>query len=271
MTVRYDRIKAVIFDWAGTVVDFGSRAPMGVFVEAFKSFDVEISVAEARAPMGLPKRDHIAAIMADDRVATAWRKRHGATPGEADIDAVYEVFVPLNVKVVTDYADLVPGAADVAAMLGAQGIKIGSTTGYTREIMEKLLPVAAEQGFAPDTLVCTGDLAQGRPTPFNIYKCLLDLQVYPAWRCVKVDDTEPGIQEGVAAGCWTVGVTLSGNGVGLSFDELLDADEDDVAERNDRAAGRLMAAGAHLIIDTVADLPAALAEIQGQLVRGRRP
>lgn len=271
MTARYDQIRAVIFDWAGTVVDFGSRAPMGAFVEAFRSFDVDITVAEARAPMGLPKRDHIAAIMADERIAAAWRDRHGNPPSDADIDAVYDVFVPLNVKVVTDYADLIPGAADMAAALRAQGIKIGSTTGYTREIMERLMPVAAEQGFAPDTLVCTGDLPKGRPTPFNIYKTLLDLQVHPAWRCVKVDDTVPGIAEGVAAGCWVVGVALSGNGVGLSLDELLDADEDEVEDLSSRAADELLAAGAHLIIDTVADLPSALAEIQGCLLRGERP
>lgn len=271
MTVPLSQIKAVIFDWAGTVVDFGSRAPMGVFVEAFKTFDVEITIEEARAPMGLPKRDHIAAVMVGERVAATWAECHGSTPGEADIDAVYDVFVPLNVKVVTDYADLIPGTADVVAMLRDQDIKIGSTTGYTREIMERLLPVAAEQGFAPDTLVCTGDLPQGRPTPFNIYKCLLDLQVYPSWACVKVDDTEPGIAEGVGAGCWTVGVVLSGNGVGLSLAELAEADEDEVQDRCDRTADRLTAAGAHLVIDTVADLPSALAVIQGRMLRGDRP
>jgi phosphonoacetaldehyde hydrolase len=48
------QFKAVVFDWAGTVVDFGSFAPMGVFVEAFAEFGVEVSVAQARAPMGMP-------------------------------------------------------------------------------------------------------------------------------------------------------------------------------------------------------------------------
>src|SRR6478735_6498595 len=83
-----DRIKAVIFDWAGTVIDYGSLAPMGAFVETFGEFGVQISIDEARGPMGMAKRPHIAAIMALPRVAETWSKRHGRAPAEADIDAV---------------------------------------------------------------------------------------------------------------------------------------------------------------------------------------
>ena len=83
-------VKAVIFDWAGTVVDYGSLAPMGAFVETFGEFGVEISIDEARGPMGMAKRPHIAALMALPRVAAAWAARHGGPPGERDIDAVYE-------------------------------------------------------------------------------------------------------------------------------------------------------------------------------------
>ena len=136
-------LKAVVFDWAGTMVDFGSRAPMGVFVEAFARFGVRIGVAEARGPMGRPKRDHVAALMAMPRIAAAWTERHGHGPGEADIDAVYEVFVPMNVAVAADYAEVIPGAIDTVRELRRRGLKIGSTTGYTREIMAKVLPRAA--------------------------------------------------------------------------------------------------------------------------------
>ena len=67
------------------------------------------------------------------------------------------------------------------------------------------MPVAAAQGYAPDCLVCTGDTPDGRPTPFMLYRAFLDLAVWPAWACVKVDDTEVGIAEGLNGGCWTVG------------------------------------------------------------------
>jgi phosphonoacetaldehyde hydrolase len=126
------RIQAVIFDWAGTMIDFGSFAPMGVFVEAFRKFGVEATIEEARAPMGMPKWDHINAMLAEPRLAGEWEKAQGTAPGKADVDRVYEVFVPMNEAVVADYATLVPGARDMLDWLDARGIKVGSTTGYTR-------------------------------------------------------------------------------------------------------------------------------------------
>ncbi|HIP78706.1 MAG TPA: phosphonoacetaldehyde hydrolase, partial [Kiloniellaceae bacterium] len=189
-------VKAVIFDWAGTMIDFGSRAPMGAFVEVFGEFGVELTIAEARGPMGLPKLEHIKALGALPRVAAVWQEAHGGAPFDDDAaQRVYEIFVPLNARIVSDYAELVPGAAAMVADLRALGVKIGSTTGYTRDIMAPVLPLAAEQGYAPDNLVCAGDLPAGRPSPLMMYKCFIDLAVWPASACVKVDDTEPGIAE----------------------------------------------------------------------------
>src|SRR5262245_14901143 len=126
------QLKAVVFDWAGTVIDFGSFAPMGVFVEAFSRFGIEVTIAEAREPMGRPKWDHIEAMLAQPRIKAAWEAKHGHAPGHDDIKAVYDVFVPLNEEVVDQYADMVPGAVEAANALRAKGLKIGSTTGYTR-------------------------------------------------------------------------------------------------------------------------------------------
>src|SRR5262245_48606059 len=139
------QLKAVVFDWAGTTVDHGSRAPMGAFVEVFSQFGVAITTDQARGPMGLPKRDHIAALVRDADIAARWQRAHGAPPGERDIDRIYEVFVPLNARVVADYGALIPGVTETVAELRRRGLKIGSTTGYTRDIMERLLPVAASQ------------------------------------------------------------------------------------------------------------------------------
>jgi phosphonoacetaldehyde hydrolase len=262
------KLKAVVFDWAGTTIDFGSRAPMGVFVEAFKTFGVDISIAEARGPMGKPKRDHIAELMASPRIAAAWRAAHGHPPGEADIDRVYAVFVPMNVKVAADYAELIPGVAETVAALRQRGLRIGSTTGYTREIMAPILPLAAKQGYAPDNLVCAGDLAAGRPTPLMMYRTFADLGVYPPSAVVKVDDTTPGIDEGNAAGCWTVGVAASGNEVGLSLAEWTALDAAEQARRVAPARAKLLAAGAHYVVDTLADLLPVIDAIEARLTRG---
>ena len=266
-----ERVKAVIFDWAGTVVDYGSLAPMGAFVETFAEFGVTISIDEARGPMGMAKRPHIMAIMALPRVAQAWAEQHGHAPTEADIDAVYAAFVPKNIAVAARYATLVPGAADVVAALRGQGVKIGSSTGYTREIMAEILPVAARQGFKPDSLVCTGDTPDGRPTPFMLYKTLLDLKVWPAWSVIKVDDTEVGIAEGNNGGAWTVGVSVSGNCFGLSREDAEALAPADFAERRATAIKKLEAAGAHYVVDSVADLMPIVQKIEERLARGERP
>lgn len=271
MTASATQLAAVIFDWAGTIVDFGSRAPMGAFVRAFRHFDVEISVAEAREPMGLPKRDHIREVLAQPRIAAAWKQRHGQTPDEGAIDAVYGVFVPMNAAVVADYSDLIPGAVETVTALRERGLKIGSTTGYTREIMDRLLPHAAARGYAPDNLVCAGDLPAGRPTPLMMYKTFLDLGVWPAWACIKVDDTEPGIEEGVAAATWTVGLAVSGNAVGLSQEEWSALDDDNRQRLRSDATKRLTGAGAHFVVDTVADLLPVVNEIEVMLGLGERP
>jgi phosphonoacetaldehyde hydrolase len=264
-------LKAIVFDWAGTTIDFGSRAPMGVFVEAFKSFGVEVTVAEARGPMGKPKRDHISDLMRLPRIAKAWQKAHGKKPGEAEIDKVYAIFVPMNVKVAAKFAGLIPGVAETVAALRAMGLKIGSTTGYTRDIMKPILPIAARQGYKPDNLVCAGDLAAGRPSPLMMYRTFADLGVYPPSAVVKVDDTTPGIDEGLAAGAGTVGIAATGNEVGLSLEEWTALTPKAREAKAKPARAKLKAAGAHYVIDTVADLLPVVSAIEAKLAAGKGP
>lgn len=264
-------LEAVVFDWAGTTIDFGSRAPMGAFVAAFDRFGVPITVAEARGPMGRPKRDHVAALLALPRVARAWADRHGRAPDEADVDRVHAVFVPLNVAVAADFAEPVPGAVDVVRALRARGLRIGSTTGYTREIMAPILPRAAAAGWAPDTLVCAGDLAGGRPGPEMIHRTMAELGLRDGAALVKVDDTAPGIGEGRSAGTWTVGVTASGNEVGLSWDDWSALDAAARAEATAKAARVLREAGAHYLIETVADLLPVIDDVARRLAAGETP
>jgi phosphonoacetaldehyde hydrolase len=264
-------LKAAVFDWAGTVIDHGSQAPMGVFVKAFKTFGVDITIAEARGPMGMAKRDHIKTLMSQSRIAEAWKAAQGATPDEAAIDRVYEVFVPMNVEAVTDYCTMIEGAVPAVNRMRARGMKIGSTTGYTRSIMAKVLPLAKAQGYEPDNLVCAGDLAEARPSAMMMYRTFLDLGVWPAWSVVKVDDTGVGIGEGLNAGCWTVGVAVSGNAFGLNPAETAALSPEEYARMKAAAYADLRRTGAHYVIDSVADIDAVLDDIDGRLARGERP
>ncbi len=253
------RYKGVIFDWAGTTVDFGSFAPTAAFVETFGAFRVEVSIEDARAPMGLPKRAHIEAMLARPQVAAQWREIHGAPPTTADVDALYAVFVPRNEGVAAGHTDLVPGTIETLATLREWGLKIGSTTGYTRSIMAHVLPLAAAQGYSPDNLVCSDDLTEGRPGPQGMFRCCTDLGIDSPEALIKVDDTVPGILEGVSAGSLTVGVALSGNAVGLSVEALATLPAAEVDSLRRKAGKILLDAGADHVIDTIADLPSLMA------------
>jgi phosphonoacetaldehyde hydrolase len=265
------KLQAIILDWAGTVMDHGSRAPMGAFVRAFGQFGVKITVADARGPMGMAKWDHIWAVGHQPGVAAAWHAAHGKPFGKADADAIFEVFEPMNVASVRDHCDFIPGALDALKALRARGLRIGSTTGYTRPIMDVVMPIAKAAGYDPEITVCAGDLPAGRPSPLMMWYAMAKLGVYPAVAVVKVDDTIAGIGEGVAAGTWNVGLSLSGNMAGYSAEELAALPAAEIAAVRASADSEMTAAGADLVIDSVAQLPAAIDTIEARLSRGERP
>ncbi|WP_304303953.1 phosphonoacetaldehyde hydrolase [Pseudacidovorax intermedius] len=265
------KLQAVVFDWAGTIIDFGSCAPMGAFVRLFERYGIDLSIAEARGPMGVAKWDHINALSQLPRVAAQWEARFGRGFTRADIDELYEVFTPMNAAVVPDFCDFIPGALDTVAAVRARGLRIGSTTGYNRPIMEVVTPIAAKGGYVPDNLVCAGDLAAGRPSPLMMYRCFADLGVWPAHTVVKVDDTGVGVQEGLNAGTWAVGLAISGNAAGLTLAEWQALDAAGQAAVRSRATAELKSAGAHYVIDSVADLMPVLDDIEARLVRCERP
>lgn len=264
-------IQAVVFDWAGTMVDFGCRAPVLALQSVFAEAGVEVSEAEARRDMGRAKRDHIRALLAAPRVAEAWRLRHGQASDETDVDRLHDAVEPKMRAAARDCAALIPGAASLVAELRGRGVPIGSTTGYTRPMMADILPLAADQGYAPDVVVCAGETSEGRPSPLMLWKALVDLGAWPARACVKVDDAVVGIAEGREAGAWTIGLSASGNGVGLSREALSALPAEDRAARVAASAKALWDAGAHYVVGTVAELQPALAEIETRIARGERP
>lgn len=101
------------------------------------------------------------------------------------------------------------------AELRSRDIKIGSTTGYLTEMMEINQRDAKHQGYEPDSTVCAADVPAGRPYPYMCLQNVINLGVTTVEACVKVDDTVPGVEEGLNAGMWTIGLAVSGNEVGL--------------------------------------------------------
>jgi len=257
MAIR-DRFDLVIFDWAGTMVDFGCHAPVVALRAAFALRGVAISEPLARADMGKAKEDHVRALLREPAVADAWTLARGASADDDDVRELMRDLGPLMRDQAARSARLIDGARAVVEVLHAQGLKVASSTGYTREMMLPVLQEAAAQGYVPDHLVCSGETPQGRPSPLMIYKACAELGVWPLSRVVKVDDTQAGVKEGRAAGCFTVGISASGNEVGLSREALLALPAVDRSVRIAAAETSLRGAGADVVIETVAQLTAVL-------------
>ena len=266
-----DALNAVVFDWAGTMIDFGCRAPVVALRQVFADAGVAITEAEVRSAMGRAKRDHIRVLLALPRVDRAWREAHGAMALEADVSRLHDAVEPRMRAAAKDCARLIPGAADLAAQLYAAGVKVGSSTGYTRAMMTDILPLAAEQGYEPQVVVCADETMEGRPSPLMMWKALVELGAWPARTCVKVDDAVVGIGEGLAAGAWTVGLSASGNGVGLSLEELNALPSAERERRIASSAEALRAAGAHYVVETVAELGPVLEEISARCSQFEAP
>jgi phosphonoacetaldehyde hydrolase len=264
-------LKAAVLDWAGTTVDYGCMAPVATFMQAFEETGVPITVAEARAPMGMPKWHHIQAITRDEAVAARWEAVHGDRPDDSDVDTLYKRFLPLQVQTVEQHSDLIPGVLETIADLRGRGMAIASTTGYPREVMDVVLRVAKEQGYEPDVTVCAGDTPAGRPGPFMALQALIKLSISPVESVVKIGDTVVDIEEGLNGGMWSVGVAVTGNEVGLSAAEYAALPTGEQRRLAAVATDKLAAAGAHYVVDSLADVLPILDLIEARLAAGEKP
>lgn len=271
MNTHPSGVRAVIFDISGTVMDFGSRGPVAAFVELFARHGVAITEAEARAPMGAHKRDHIAALLANPSIAARWRDRHGSPPTDGTLDGLYRVFGPLQIEVLERHLDLIPGAAEAAATLKARGIRIASTTGFDSNMMSLLKAAAAAQGYEPECWVTPDLVGGGRPAPWMIHYAARHLGLYPVSTFVKVGDTAADIAEARNAGTWAVAAAVTGNEIGLAAAELAALEEADRRRRVETAREKFRALGAHYVIDSVADLIPAIDAISARIEQGEKP
>jgi phosphonoacetaldehyde hydrolase len=256
-------IRLVVADLAGTTIDFGSCAPAGVFVDLFARHGIPITVAEARGPMGTAKRDHIAALAALPQVAASWNAAHGRAFTEADIDRLYAEFIPLQLASLPKFDDLIPGTLEAVAALRQAALAVAVTTGYDTAMTAVVLEGCRRQGFLPDAAVCATEVAAGRPAPWMIFRAMEKTGVWPPAAVVAVGDTLADIEAARNAGVWAVGVTATGNMLGLSRAEHDALEPGRRSELLETAAERMLAAGAHAAIGGIGDLPGVLHRFGG--------
>jgi phosphonoacetaldehyde hydrolase len=257
---------AIVFDWAGTTVDYGSLAPVRALQRLFAGHGIEVTEDEARRDMGIHKKDHIRALLRMKAGAPS-----AAAAGEAAVAELFAEFIPMQMECLAACSAVIPGVVETVEKLRAQGIRIGSTTGYTRPMLEVLLAHAAKEGYTPDSALCPDDTSAGRPWPWMCYLAAIQMEVYPMCTMIKIGDTISDIEEGLNAGMWTVGIARTGNMIGLTAEQLAALPVGEQAARASAAHHKLLNAGAHYTIDAVADFYPLLEQIEERLARGERP
>ena len=262
-------IRAIMLDWAGTTVDHGSMAPVLALQTLFAQHGITLSTEDARRDMGRLKRDHIQAILALPNICAEWNSINGREPGEAEVLSLFSEFGPLQMKIIAQHSQLIPGVKQVVKDWQSRGIRIGSTTGYTRQMLAPVLTQAAEQGFQPDASVCPDEVGAGRPAPWMLLKNAQLLDVYPPATCVKMGDTVVDIEEGKNAGMWTIGLTRTGNLVGVDGPQWAQLPEAAKKVRLDHAKKILVEAGADYVAEDLASCNQALAKIERRLRNGK--
>jgi phosphonoacetaldehyde hydrolase len=264
-------LKGAVLDWAGTAVDYGCLGPAAVFIEVFKKFRVEATIAEARTFMGLMKKDHIRGMLALPDIKKRWKAIHQRLPEESDVEALYEETEPMMVSALFNHADPIDGLLETVEGMRERDMKIGSCTGYTGPMMEVLVPLAERKGYAPDAMVCSTDVPAGRPNPWMCYMNAIKLDIYPMSALVKIGDTVSDIQEGLNAGMWTIGLTQSGNELGLSQAEVEALPSNELDQRLEAVKTQFEDAGAHYIARGIWECLPLIDDINQRLEKGDRP
>lgn len=262
------RVEGVIFDWAGTTVDYGCFAPVNVFINIFKMRGIDVTLAEAREPMGMLKRDHVKAMLSMDRINNLFIEKFNRKWDEVDVDAFYEDFEEQLFATLREYTDPVPGVLELIGRLRERDIKIGSTTGYTKEMIEIVSEEAKVKGYLPDYKITSTEVPAGRPCPYMIFKNILELEISGRSNTVKVGDTISDIKEGRSAGVWSVGVVKGGSDLGMTLEEVKDIESSELNNRVASVREKMLEAGAHYVIDEIGDLDIVLDEIEKRLKNG---
>lgn len=271
-----DKIKLAILDWSGTTIDPHVIAPAVSFVNVFKKHGVPITMSEARKPMGLRKDLHIQEILKMPDVIKRWKDSKGYAPTDNDAELLFSDYIPLQNECLPQYTTLLPNVINTAKYLRNNlNIKIGTTTGFTRSMVDVILENTKKQGYTPDTNVAGDEIDNGlgrRPNPFMIYRNMLNLDIWPIQSVVKVDDTVGGVGEGLNAGCWTVGISSFSNY--NDIDDLEHWNGLTNQEKNDKIANSrdiLINSNAHYVIDDISQLPFVIKEINFRLSSGEHP
>jgi phosphonoacetaldehyde hydrolase len=272
MKPHINKIKAIVFDWAGTTIDYGCRAPLAVFLELFHKKGIPITVEEASKPMGMLKIDHIRELFKYPRIRAEYIKKHGKEPDENTINEYYKDFEPALFKILPNYTEPLPGVIETIEKLRDQGLKIGSTTGYTREMMAIILPFAEKKGYKPDFMITSTDVKQGRPYPWMMYHNAMNLGVFPMDHILKIGDTVADVSEAKNSGAWAAGIIEGSSLLGFTQEEYeKELKNSNVVQKKKEVIKTYYDNYADYVIKNFKEIPDLVEEINTKLNSGSYP
>lgn len=254
-------VNTIILDWAGTTIDFGCMAPVEAFKKAFDNKNIQLTYDEIRQPMGMLKIDHIKQLLSLEQVKEQWLKLYGRASEEEDVYAIYQDFEKYLFADLAENSHLKPETKQAMKKIKQLGYNIGSTTGYTKEMMAVVFETAKKEGYHPDYVVTPDEVGSlGRPFPYMIFENMRHFQNLSLEEVIKVGDTISDIKEGKNAGVLSIAVTEGSSEMGLSLAEYKSLSKEEMDQRNQQTAEKFYQHGADFCVKNLLELAEILQE-----------
>jgi phosphonatase-like hydrolase len=197
------QIELVVFDIAGTTVkDEGEIA--AAFQKAMEIYGHTVAVEKINALMGYKKNEAIRMLLEE-------YEANGDKTTQEHIDNIHSHFLQEMLQHYSTVPELhpLPNAEKVFGHLQKLNIKIGLTTGFSKEITDVIMDrLGWTKNNIVNAVVSSNEVTAGRPHPYMIEELMHRTSVSDASKIIKVGDTEVDVHEGKNAGCrFSIGVT----------------------------------------------------------------
>lgn len=271
----YGKLRGCVFDWSGTLIDKYSIAPVKSLMDTFNKYEINVSYDEIRSSMGIRKDKHIQDILEMPNIKKQWVAKYGSKPDQSNVKDIALTYQMYQLESISNYTELIPGVKSALLSLrNRHRLKLGGTTGFYSNITSQIeKDILKRDNVSLDSFVSGNDVDYGsRPNPFMLFRCMTNMNIDNVRSIVKVDDTVSGVEEGLNAGTWTVGVYRYSNYMDINtLDELEQLDLSDYRERVNKSRDILSRSGAHYVIENLGQMDWVICDINERLSRGELP
>lgn len=192
-------IELVVLDMAGTTVDEHGDVYLAL-EDAVTATGACVDAADLQTWMGADKTEAIAALMELGGV-------------RADPEVVAEQFEGFRRSLAQRYAAnppvALPGVEEALRALKSRGIKVGLTTGFSRDVAVPILETLGwgiGGGQLLNAVVTSDEVAAGRPAPYMIHRVMEATGVHDVRNVIAGGDTVVDLQAAHNAGVHGLGV-----------------------------------------------------------------